>query len=356
VKLFFLLHLFALPFCIDRTFHCGKMSGEQNEAQRQKVLNQAKLQVKVLEARALHGDDFGGTSDPYVEVRIRNEAHSYKTKVLEKASNPVWNEEFNIGINNPDSDALIVKVYDRDSTTSDDLLGELEFNIAALINKPPHEEWKSLQERTGPSTFKPAKGELKLFFSYTNPAAQQQPVATHVPPPQTVVPPQQTYVPPPQTVVPPQQTVVPPQQTYVQPQQTYVPPPQTVVPPQQHVQSPPPQATYPPQQATYPPQQATFPPQQVPAHQVAPQQATAQQGHEEHKDKKDKEDKKEKKDKKDDHDKKEKKDKDEKDHDKKDKKDKDEKDHDKKDKKDDHDKKDKDDKDKKEKKDKKDKK
>jgi hypothetical protein len=317
------------------------MSGEQTEADRQKLMNRPKLMIKVVEARALKADDLGGSSDPFVELRIKKETLSYKTKVLQKTTNPFWNEEFVLHVTNPETDVLEVKVYDSDATSTNDLLGQFEITVAALINKGPHEEWRKLQESKGPSTWVPAPGELKLFIQYVAPG---QPQAHPVQPVQSV--PQPVYSP--QPVPQPVQPV---------PQPVYAPQPVQPVP--QPVQSP--QPVYSPQPVQPVPQPVHSVPQPTSAPPAVPQATSAPQPvHEaaEKKDKKDKEEKekKDKKDKKDkdDKDDKEKKDKDDKEKkDKKDKKDKDDKDDkekkDKKDKKDD-----KDDKDKKDKKDKKD--
>jgi hypothetical protein len=38
------------------------------------------LRVRVLEARGIRAADFGGTSDPFVEVRIKNSTQVFKTR------------------------------------------------------------------------------------------------------------------------------------------------------------------------------------------------------------------------------------------------------------------------------------
>jgi Ca2+-dependent lipid-binding protein len=48
----------------------------------------------VIEARGIKGADFGGTSDPFAEVRIKDHTQSFKTKTIQKTVNPFWNEEF----------------------------------------------------------------------------------------------------------------------------------------------------------------------------------------------------------------------------------------------------------------------
>ncbi|CAK9056426.1 unnamed protein product [Durusdinium trenchii] len=51
------------------------------------------LRVKVISASNLPNEDMSGQSDPFVEVRVGYLGKTYKTKVVEDAANPVWNEE-----------------------------------------------------------------------------------------------------------------------------------------------------------------------------------------------------------------------------------------------------------------------
>jgi Ca2+-dependent lipid-binding protein len=71
------------------------------------------LTVKVLRAMKLKKKDLLGASDPYVKLKLTEDKHhSYKTTVKHKNLNPEWNEEFNITVKDPESQALEVLVYD----------------------------------------------------------------------------------------------------------------------------------------------------------------------------------------------------------------------------------------------------
>ena len=74
--------------------------------------------------------------------------------------NPCWNEELIVYPTNIDYDIVNVKLYDYDSTSNNDLLGELEFPVALCVNKPPTEEWKQIMVKKGPTTFTPGS----MFF------------------------------------------------------------------------------------------------------------------------------------------------------------------------------------------------
>lgn len=58
------------------------MSGYQTQKQRDELQNRHKLVVRVIEARGLKAADFGGTSDPFCELQIKNDHFSYKTRVV----------------------------------------------------------------------------------------------------------------------------------------------------------------------------------------------------------------------------------------------------------------------------------
>ena len=219
--------------------------GYQNEQQRQELFNREKLCVRIIEARGLKAADWGGTSDPFVEVRIKNDPHMLKTKVIKKTLNPVWNEEFFLYPKSPDTDFLSLKIYDYDTVTNNDLIGELELPVAIWHNKkgPTTEEWKDVMDRKSGSNFKKGKGEIKVQVWFDGPqqhqgqqqqgqmfmgqqigqqpTAYQQPQYPQYPPQQPQVPTVAQYAYPPQQ---PQYPQYPPQQ----PQYPQYPPTTTI--------------------------------------------------------------------------------------------------------------------------------
>ncbi|KAL6270701.1 hypothetical protein ACE6H2_027612 [Prunus campanulata] len=65
------------------------------------------LHVKVLRAMKLKKKDLLGALDPYVKLKLpENNLPSHKTSVKHKNLNPEWNEEFNIVVKDPQSQAL----------------------------------------------------------------------------------------------------------------------------------------------------------------------------------------------------------------------------------------------------------
>ncbi|XVF20624.1 hypothetical protein REPUB_Repub12eG0017100 [Reevesia pubescens] len=70
------------------------------------------------------------SSDPYVVVRMGKQ--KLKTRVIKKNINPEWNDDLTLSIADP---SLPVKlaVYDRDTFSLDDKMGDAEFDIGPFI-------------------------------------------------------------------------------------------------------------------------------------------------------------------------------------------------------------------------------
>ncbi|KAL4313215.1 hypothetical protein GQ457_01G036980 [Hibiscus cannabinus] len=71
------------------------------------------------------------SSDPYVVIRMGHQ--KLKTRVIKKNINPEWNDDLTLSIADP---TLPVKlaVYDRDTFSLDDKMGDAEFEIGPFLN------------------------------------------------------------------------------------------------------------------------------------------------------------------------------------------------------------------------------
>ncbi|XP_055010460.1 multiple C2 and transmembrane domain-containing protein 2 isoform X2 [Boleophthalmus pectinirostris] len=93
-----------------------------------------------------------GTSDPYVKFKLDGKTF-YKSKVVYKNLNPLWNETFSMPIKDLNQ-KLYIKVYDRDLTTDDFmgsasvLLSELEMDKLTTMSLPLNDP-NSLEEDMG---------------------------------------------------------------------------------------------------------------------------------------------------------------------------------------------------------------
>ena len=69
--------------------------------------------MKVVRAMKLKKKDLLGASDPYVKLKItEDKLLSKKTTVKHKNLNPEWNEEFDIVVKDPQTQALELHVFD----------------------------------------------------------------------------------------------------------------------------------------------------------------------------------------------------------------------------------------------------
>ncbi|KAL2551896.1 Calcium-dependent lipid-binding (CaLB domain) family protein [Forsythia ovata] len=70
------------------------------------------------------------SSDPYVIVRMGKQ--KLKTRVVRKNLNPEWNEELTLTIVDPNL-PIKLQVYDRDTFSLDDKMGDAEFEIKTFV-------------------------------------------------------------------------------------------------------------------------------------------------------------------------------------------------------------------------------
>ncbi|XP_042403799.1 ADP-ribosylation factor GTPase-activating protein AGD12-like isoform X1 [Zingiber officinale] len=87
------------------------------------------LKVKVVRGSKLAVRDML-TSDPYVVLMLGQQ--KAQTTVKNSNLNPVWNEELTFSIP-PNYGALKLQVYDHDVISADDIMGEAEIDLQAMI-------------------------------------------------------------------------------------------------------------------------------------------------------------------------------------------------------------------------------
>ncbi|XP_059420914.1 multiple C2 and transmembrane domain-containing protein 2-like [Carassius carassius] len=103
------------------------LNDNQGASAQQKV--QYLLTINLKEGRNLVIRDRSGTSDPFVKFKLDGK-NIYKSKVINKNLNPIWNELFSIPIRDLDQ-TLHLKVYDRD-LRSNDFMGSSGFPLYKL--------------------------------------------------------------------------------------------------------------------------------------------------------------------------------------------------------------------------------
>ncbi|KAJ8504933.1 hypothetical protein OPV22_005819 [Ensete ventricosum] len=83
------------------------------------------------------------TSDPYVILNLGHQ--SMKTRVIKSSLNPVWNEKLMLSIPDP-IPPLRLQVFDKDTFSTDDRMGEAEIDIQPLVAAAKAYENSSISE------------------------------------------------------------------------------------------------------------------------------------------------------------------------------------------------------------------
>ncbi|XP_067838951.1 multiple C2 and transmembrane domain-containing protein 1-like isoform X3 [Heptranchias perlo] len=92
--------------------------------------------------------DRGGTSDPYVKFKIAGK-EVFRSKIIHKNLNPIWNEETSLPIENI-AEPLYIKVYDYDFGLQDDFMGSTYLDLTKLELKRPTEVTLHLKDPSCP--------------------------------------------------------------------------------------------------------------------------------------------------------------------------------------------------------------
>lgn len=70
------------------------------------------------------------SSDPYVIVRLGKQ--KLRTRIIKKSLNPEWHEDLTLCVTDPDEPVKLF-VYDHDTFTPDDKMGDAEFDIQPFL-------------------------------------------------------------------------------------------------------------------------------------------------------------------------------------------------------------------------------
>ncbi|CAN6572748.1 unnamed protein product [Malus baccata var. baccata] len=71
------------------------------------------------------------SSDPYVVVKMGKQ-QKLKTRVVKRNVNPEWDERLTLSVTEPNL-PITLSVYDKDTFSFDDKMGDAEFDIALFI-------------------------------------------------------------------------------------------------------------------------------------------------------------------------------------------------------------------------------
>ncbi|XP_066506952.1 multiple C2 and transmembrane domain-containing protein 1 isoform X2 [Hoplias malabaricus] len=121
-----------------------------------------KLDILLRRGHNLAARDRGGTSDPYVKFKMCKK-EVYRSKVILKNLNPVWDERFCLPVDNL-HEPLYIKVFDYDFGRQDDFMGLAYLYLDALDHRRLLDVRLELQD---PQCPKQDLGSLELAVTLT---------------------------------------------------------------------------------------------------------------------------------------------------------------------------------------------
>lgn len=99
--------------------------------------------VKPVSAKLTRDTDFFSKMDPYVKLKFNGQ--EFKSKVVSGGGkNPNWTDVFNFRKGGSDSDLLKIEVWDSDSVSADDLIGEGAFTLSKVAKGGSTTEWVNI--------------------------------------------------------------------------------------------------------------------------------------------------------------------------------------------------------------------
>lgn len=126
------------------------------------------LHVKVLRAMKLKKKDFLGASDPYVKLKLtEDKLPSKKTVVKHKNLNPEWNEEFNVVVKDPESQALELIVYDWEQIGKHEKMGMNVIPLKEIVPDEPKVITLDLLKNMDPNDVQNEKSRGQLVVEVT---------------------------------------------------------------------------------------------------------------------------------------------------------------------------------------------
>ena len=122
----------------DRELYFNKDNRLWTDSKKHKIQEwDSVVNIVLIEARNLPTiDDKNGLADPYVRFKLGNE--KYKSKIIYKNLNPVYNEKFDLHTFASQSKVLEISVYDYNSF-SDQFIGKNAINLNCLNKEETHE-------------------------------------------------------------------------------------------------------------------------------------------------------------------------------------------------------------------------
>eukprot|EP00897_Mesotaenium_endlicherianum_P001971 jgi/Mesen1/1801/ME000140S00759 len=128
------------------------------------------LVVKLVEARGLVSMDLLGKCDPFGILYVRPIPRLMKrSKIKGNIASPIWNEEFELDVEDPASQRLVVSIMDDEGLQQSQLLGEAALPLRQLEPGELLDTWLPLVKNVDePNADFQHRGEVHLEVMYHN--------------------------------------------------------------------------------------------------------------------------------------------------------------------------------------------
>uniref|UniRef100_A0A2N9FUA2 C2 domain-containing protein n=1 Tax=Fagus sylvatica TaxID=28930 RepID=A0A2N9FUA2_FAGSY len=125
------------------------------------------LEVKLVQAKGLTNKDIIGKSDPFAVVYVRPLPDKMKTsKTINNDLNPIWNEHFELIVEDVSTQHLVVKVYDDEGLQAPEPIGCAQVQLNELQPGKVKDVWLKLVKDLEVHRDNKDRGQVQLELLY----------------------------------------------------------------------------------------------------------------------------------------------------------------------------------------------
>jgi len=124
------------------------------------------LHVKLIEGKNIKNTDLIGKADPFVVLYVRQTKDKTKRSTSKKNTlKPVWNEEFQLEVEDPEFQKLTLRLMDDESVEKSEYIGQAALSLSEFKPHEEHELWCDVLE--DPESHAPDQIRGSLHISAT---------------------------------------------------------------------------------------------------------------------------------------------------------------------------------------------
>ncbi|RIA90782.1 C2 domain-containing protein [Glomus cerebriforme] len=123
-------------------------------------MSRGKLEVHIVEGRAIKDMDAIGRGDPYVEIWLDNETKKHKTDVRGGTATPVWDKFFHYFVNG--HKIVNIRVLDEDIGVSEEI-GVCKIPLDEVYKNKYVDQWVRLPDAKSNAI---SNGEVRVILEF----------------------------------------------------------------------------------------------------------------------------------------------------------------------------------------------